>query len=114
MTRSATTLSPSHFVTPRPLRGRPPAPPVGLEEDWAEPPLHFRLVLPRAKRDRLARRAQALEPRTRCSVAGCAAESLAVLLIDSEAEALLCPFHQLVYLDGSPVVGEPVLATAGW
>jgi hypothetical protein len=87
---------------------------VRLEEDWAEPPLHFRLVLPRAKRDRLDRRAQTLQPRTRCTVPGCAAESLAVLLIDSEAEALLCPFHQLVYLDGSPVIGEPLLATAGW
>jgi hypothetical protein len=107
-------LNVPHFVTPRPLRGRLAAPPVRLEEDWAEPPLHFRLVVPRAKRDRLDRRAQALARRPRCSVAGCMAEGLAVLLIEVELEALLCPFHQLVYLDGTPVEGEPLLAVAGW
>jgi hypothetical protein len=37
-----------------------------------------------------------------------------VLLVDSELEAILCPVHQLVQLDGSPVEGEPMLATAAW
>jgi hypothetical protein len=103
-----------HFTSPRPWRQHAAAPPVRLEEDWAEPPLHFRLVLPRAKRNRLDRRAQALMPRRPCCVAGCGAESLAVLLIETEAEAVLCPFHELVALDGSAVVGEPLLAVPGW
>jgi len=108
----ATTIR--HVASPRPWRSHPPAPPVRLEEDWAEPPLHFRLVLPRAKRNRLDRRAQALLPRRTCCVAGCGAESLAVLLIESETEALLCPFHELVQLDGAPVRGEPLLAVPSW
>ncbi|MCA1646276.1 MAG: hypothetical protein LC797_12745 [Chloroflexi bacterium] len=49
-----------------------------------------------------------------CSVPGCGAESLPVLLVDSEREALLCPVHQLVFLDGARVEGEPMLATAAW
>ena len=68
----------------------------------------------RDKRDRLARRTQALAAHRGCSVATCAAECLPVLLVDSETEALLCPYHQLVRLDGTPVEGEPMLATAGW
>jgi hypothetical protein len=92
----------------------PQAPPIRLEEDWAERPAGFRLVLLRDKRDRLARRAQALGAHRRCSVRGCTAETLPVLLVESETEALLCPYHQLVRLDGTPVDGEPVLATAGW
>jgi hypothetical protein len=103
-----------HIASPRPWRSHPPAPPVLLEEDWAEPPLHFRLVLPRAKRNRLDRRAQGLLPRRNCCVATCGAESLSVLLFESETEALLCPFHQLIHLDGSPVRGEPLLAVPGW
>ncbi|MDQ3811641.1 MAG: hypothetical protein M3336_15275 [Chloroflexota bacterium] len=89
-------------------------PPIHLEEDWAEPPLHFRLVVPRAKRNRLDQRARSLAPRARCSVRGCAAESLVVLLVESETEALLCPRHLLVQRDGLPVRGEPLLAAVGW
>jgi hypothetical protein len=37
-----------------------------------------------------------------------------VVLVDAEVEALLCPTHQLVLLDGSPVEGQPLLATAAW
>jgi hypothetical protein len=37
-----------------------------------------------------------------------------VLLVDDEQEAILCPVHQLVLPDGSPVRGEPMLATAAW
>jgi hypothetical protein len=37
-----------------------------------------------------------------------------VVLVDSELEALLCPVHLLVLLDGSAVQGEPLLATAAW
>jgi len=37
-----------------------------------------------------------------------------VVLVDSELEAVLCPVHQLVLLDGSPVEGQPMLATAAW
>jgi hypothetical protein len=37
-----------------------------------------------------------------------------VLLVEAEVEAVLCPVHQLVRLDGSNVDGEPMLATAVW
>jgi hypothetical protein len=37
-----------------------------------------------------------------------------VLLVEAELEAVLCPVHQLVLLDGSPVEGEPMLATSAW
>jgi hypothetical protein len=37
-----------------------------------------------------------------------------VLLVEAELEAVLCPVHQLVLLDGSAVQGEPMLATAVW
>lgn len=110
MIASLATLKISQFPTPV----RTTAPPIRLEEDWAERPIGFRLVLLRDKRDRLARRAQALAAHRVCSVSGCGAESLPVLLVDSETEALLCPYHQLVRLDGTAVEGEPMLATAGW
>jgi hypothetical protein len=87
---------------------------VSLEDEWAGRSLGFRLVLPQDKRDRLARRAEALMARRRCSVAGCSAESMAVLLVESELEAVLCPSHQLVRLDGTPVEGQPMLAMAAW
>jgi hypothetical protein len=86
---------------------------TSLEDDWSASP-GFRLVVPRDKRDRLAQRAARLQHRRVCSVAGCTAESMPVLLIDSELEAVLCPVHQLVLLDGSPVGGQPMLATAVW
>jgi hypothetical protein len=86
---------------------------VSLEDHWSGVP-PFRLVLPRDKRDRLAERTAALRRRQRCSVTRCAAEGMPVLLVDSELEAILCPVHQLVLLDGSPVQGEPMLATAAW
>ncbi len=114
MTAPLTTLSIARFPTVRSTCVSPQAPPIRLEEDWAERPAGFRLVLLRDKRDRLARRAQALAAHRTCSVADCAADSLPVLLVDSETEALLCPFHQLVRLDGTPIEGEPMLATAGW
>ena len=91
---------------------RPPAA-LSLEDNWsAGPP--FRLVLPRDKRDRLAERVAALRQRRTCSVIGCAAEGMPVLLVDAEVEAILCPVHQLVLPDGSAVEGEPMLATAAW
>jgi len=74
----------------------------------------FRLVLPRDKRDRLARRVGSLQPSRRFSAPGCAAEGLSVVLVDAETEAVLCPFHQLVGLDGQPVQGEPMVATISW
>jgi hypothetical protein len=37
-----------------------------------------------------------------------------VLLVESELEAILCPVHELVLLDGARVTGEPTLATAAW
>jgi hypothetical protein len=86
---------------------------VSLEDDACIGP-PFRLVLPRDKRDRLAQRAAALTLRRQCSVESCGAEGMPVLLVESEAEAVLCPVHQLVRLDGSPVDGEPMLATAAW
>jgi hypothetical protein len=87
--------------------------PSSLEDDWSGGS-SIRFVLPRDKRDRLAQRAAQLDWRRSCSVAECGAESLPVLLVDSELEALLCPVHQLVLLDGSAVAGEPMLATAAW
>ncbi len=90
------------------------APPrTSLEDNWSSgPPL--RLVLPRLKRDRLTAQVAALRRRRPCSVAGCGVEGLPVLLVEAEVEALLCPVHQLVLLDGSPVEGEPMLATSVW
>jgi hypothetical protein len=73
-----------------------------------------RLVMPRDKRDRLTERVMALAWRSACSVVGCGAESMPVLLVESEQEALLCPVHYLVLLDGALVSGEPTLATAAW
>jgi len=89
------------------------APLLSLEDNFSSTP-SFRLVLPRGKRDRLAERAAGLTWRRGCSVAGCRAEGMPVLLVDSELEAILCPVHQLVLLDGSSVEGEPMLATAAW
>jgi len=114
VTAPLATLRIAHFPVPRPTRSRPHAPPIRLEADWTDRPAGFRLVLLRDKRDRLARRAQALAAHRGYSVANCSAESLPVLLVDSETEALLCPYHQLVHLDGTPIDGEPMLATAGW
>jgi hypothetical protein len=37
-----------------------------------------------------------------------------VLLVDAEQEAILCPVHQLVRLDGSTVEGAPMLAMGAW
>jgi hypothetical protein len=84
-----------------------------LEDNWSGGP-PFRLVLPRDKRDRLAERAAGLVRRRVCSVRGCSAEGMPVLLVDAELEAILCPVHQLVLPDGSPVQGAPMLATAAW
>ena len=86
---------------------------LSLEDNWASGP-PFRLVLPRDKRDRLAERAIGLRLPRGCSVAGCRAEGMPVLLVDSELDAILCPIHQLVLPDGSPVQGQPMLATATW
>jgi hypothetical protein len=85
-----------------------------FEEVRAEAWPLFHLVLPRHKRDRIARRLDALRPARACSAPGCHAEGLVVLLVEAETEAVLCPFHQLVGLDGRPVEGEPLIVTAGW
>ena len=90
---------------------RPPAVPFSLEDDCAAGPT-FRLVLPRDKRDRLAERAAALRLPRRCSVPGCGAEGMSVLLVEAEVEAILCPVHELVLPDGSAVAGQPMLAAA--
>jgi hypothetical protein len=89
--------------------------PLSLEDGWAGGPgSMFRLVLPRDKRDRLIERAPALARLRPCSVADCSSDCLPVLLIDAEVEGVLCPVHQLVLLDGSPVEGQPMLAMAIW
>ncbi len=90
-----------------------PPPVLGLADNWSTG-APFRLVLPRDKRDRLATHAALLRRRCGCSVAGCGADCLPVLLVEAEEEAVLCPVHQLVLGDGSPVEGEPMLATAVW
>jgi hypothetical protein len=89
---------------------------LSLEDGWVGGPgaSTFRLVLPRDKRDRLIERAPALSRLRGCSVVGCGSDCLPVLLIDAEVEAVLCPVHQLVWLDGSPVEGQPMLAMAIW
>ena len=89
------------------------APRTSLEDNWSSSP-PFRLVLPRHKRDRLAAHVAALRQRQACSVPGCTAEGLPVVLVEAEQAAVLCPVHQLVLLDGSPVAGEPMLATCAW
>ena len=86
---------------------------ICIEDNWPRA-TSFRLVLPRDKRDRLAERAAGLTARRGCSVAGCRLDGMPVLLVDAEVEAILCPVHQLVQLDGSPVTGEPMLATSAW
>jgi hypothetical protein len=86
---------------------------ISLEDNWSSgAPL--RLVLPRDKRDRIAAHAAALRPRGPCGVTGCTFEGLPVVLVEAELDAVLCPVHQLVLLDGSPVPGEPMLATSVW
>ena len=87
-------------------------PPLEIADEAVVPLL--RLVLPRAKRDRLARRMAQVAPRRRCPVWGCPAQGVVVVLVDSEAEAVLCPRHELVYIDGSAVEGQPMFATAAW
>ena len=87
--------------------------PVSLEDNWSSGP-PFRLVLPRDKRDRLTSIVASLRFRRACSVAGCRAEGMPVVLVETELEALLCPVHQLVRLDGSAVEGQPMLATSAW
>jgi hypothetical protein len=74
----------------------------------------FRLVLPSSKRDRLNELAAAFCEPCSCSVVDCGREGMPVLLVESELEAILCPVHQLVLRDGSPVEGEPVVVTAAW
>jgi len=64
--------------------------------------------------DTVAERAAALSRWRRCNAAGCQAEGMPVLLVDAELEALLCPVHLLVLADGSPVEGQPMLATSAW
>ena len=86
---------------------------VSLEDNWSSG-RPFRLVLPRAKRDRLTNLVANLGVRKRCTIAGCTYEVMPVVLVETEMEALLCPIHQLVLLDGSPVQGQPMLATAAW
>ena len=77
-----------------------------------EPP--FRLVLARDKRDRLATRINAMVPPCACSARGCDERGIPVLLVESETEAVLCPRHALIGLDGEPVEGEPMLAMPAW
>jgi hypothetical protein len=79
-----------------------------------EPTPMLRLVLPRDKRDRIIRRVAQVAPRRRCPVWGCSIHGLVVVLVDSEAEAVLCPRHALVDLAGQAVVGQPMFATAAW
>jgi hypothetical protein len=86
---------------------------VSLEDNWSSS-RPFRLVLPRAKRDRLTALVASLRVRRRCTTAGCTHEVMPVVLVETETEALLCPVHQLVLLDGSPIQGQPMLATAAW
>jgi hypothetical protein len=120
MTAAAAPISITAAATRRPAyvphvgyASQSPAAPPTLADTWsAGPP--FRLVLPRDKRDRLAERTAGLTRLRACSVAGCQAEGMPVLLVDSEQEAVLCPIHQLVLLDGSAVEGQPMLATAAW
>jgi hypothetical protein len=91
--------------------------PFGLDQDDGDdcaPRPAFRLVLARDKRDRLAQRTAALAQRRRCTVPGCRADGLPVVLVETEHEALLCPVHQLVGADGAPIDGQPMLATAAW
>jgi len=84
------------------------------DPQFCEPVPPFRLVLPRDKRNRLCELTGALTQGRECSVRGCSAECLPVVLVDAEREALLCPHHQLVHLDGTAIEGQPLVATAAW
>lgn len=88
-------------------------PRASVGDDWAAG-APFRFVLPREKRARLAARVARLRPAEVCPRRDCHAESLAVLVVETEQEAVLCPVHCLVLPDGSGVRGEPTLVTATW
>jgi hypothetical protein len=96
-------LSPFHTLTC--LQGRAAVPAAGPE---------LRLVLPRAKRQRLAERAGAMPRRVQCFAAGCGRDGLSMLLVDTEEEVTLCAVHHLVGRDGTPVPGQPLCVTAAW
>jgi hypothetical protein len=86
---------------------------ISLEDGFAAgPPL--RLVLSRAKRERVAARAARFGGSRPCSVPTCEQQGLPVVLVEAELDAILCPRHELVLPDGSPVIGQPVLATSAW
>jgi len=91
----------------------PLSPAVSLEDNWSSGP-PIRLVLPRDKRERVTLLVASLSFRRPCSVAGCRAEGMPVVLVESETVGLLCPVHELVRLDGAPIQGQPMLATAAW
>jgi hypothetical protein len=56
----------------------------------------------------------ALEPQCSCTIAGCGLGGLAVVIVESEIEAVLCPRHELVTTDGQSVGGQPMFVTAAW
>lgn len=86
---------------------------ASLEDNWScsRP---FRLVLQEAKRERLTALVAGLHMRRHCVVDGCDRDGMPVVLVEAEVEALLCPIHQLVRLNGEPVEGQPMVATAAW
>ncbi len=89
-------------------------PPCPADAPAPEPLAPFRLVVPSAKRDRLARKLASLGPRRPCGVLTCGAEGLAVVVVDSEIEAVLCPRHALVDFGGQPIPGQPIVVTSAW
>lgn len=74
----------------------------------------FRFVLPRAKQARLARRLATLERRRPCPVPSCGLDGLAVVLVELEADAVLCRLHELVDNTGALIPGQPTIVTSAW
>jgi len=74
----------------------------------------MRLVIPRAKRERLAERVAVLAPRRACTIAGCGLAGIAVVILETEMEAVLCSEHELVTVSGQAVPGQPMFVTAAW
>jgi hypothetical protein len=74
----------------------------------------FRLVLARDKQARLAQRVGTTPEHLACPVAGCGALGLAVVLVEDESTAVLCPRHELVTSHGERLEGQPMFVTAAW
>jgi hypothetical protein len=70
--------------------------------------------LGRDKQARLAAQVGTTPNRLPCPLLGCGATGLAVVVVDTETTAVLCPRHELVSLAGEPIKDQPMFVTAAW